>query len=161
MAIPRRSTIRALRRERPSTGTADAAAQARKAALISMELAMHEVETRLAEIDRLKEEIAAFSGEVETAMTALEMQEHQFLSMRAKLEDEYGNAVREVSVESVYNKLPEKDFFKVVKVQMGALKEHMSENEINRISKTTPGKYKGKKFTLERVSAKAGRGKKQ
>lgn len=129
--------------------------QAKKALLADMQKDMQEVEKLLTQLDQVEGKISTYRDRVEKAITELGLTEHIFGSMVAKNVDSYSNATTEVPVAAVYNKLPEKDFLTVVKVQMGSLRQLLSEAEIKRIAKVTPGKLTGKKFTLERVKSEA------
>lgn len=110
------------------------------------------------EIANQLELIEANKKEIEALMTAAKLEQHEFLGYVAEWVETKTNASTEVTVEAARKAIRnDKDFFSVLKVQMGPLGKVLSENEIKAISKVTPGQVTGKKFQVIVPKKKAGK----
>lgn len=113
-----------------------------------------------AEIRAKLETIEAAKSEVEDLMKAAKITSHEHLGLVAEWVETKTNSSTEVTVESARKAIRnDKDFFSVLKVQMGPLGKVLSENEIKAISKVTPGAVTGTKFQIVQPKKKAGKGK--
>lgn len=106
------------------------------------------------------EEIETAKSEIENLMTAAKMKTHEHLGYVAEFIETKTNEKKDVSVEAARKALKsDKDFYSVLKVQLGALGDVLSEREINAIATVTPGKVTGTKFQVVVPKKKAGKGK--
>jgi len=111
-----------------------------------------------AEIRKTLEAIETAKAEVEDLMKAAKLTTHEHLGLIAEWVETKTNSSTEVSVEAARKAIRnDKDFFSVLKVQMGPLGKVLSENEIKAIAKVTPGQVTGKKFQIMQPKKKAGK----
>lgn len=121
---------------------------------------LQQIGLEMRKVEKANEAIENLKAEVQEMMTALRIESAEFEEISAKFVEEWTQARREVDAHKLYNKLNERDFLSVVKVQMGALATVLSENEIDKLCTTTPKTRKGTKFVVERTKAAAGKKKK-
>lgn len=108
------------------------------------------------------EEIAGWEREVEALMKQAKMSTHEAFGLVAEFVEVKTNQTKEVTVEACRKALKnDKDFYACLKVQLTTLKTFLSENEIDRIAKITPGKVTGQKFQIIQPKTKVGKGVKE
>ena len=121
---------------------------------------LHEVSTEMRKIDKANERIEQIKEEVGPLLNTLGKESHEFEDMVAKIVKKMTQRSRVVDPMKLYNKLPEKDFFPCVKVQLEALKNILTDPEIDKIAKITEPQQVGTELKIERAKKAAGKSKK-
>lgn len=156
----RRINVREARAEAATPTTATRVARpARVTRTVSVtpavDTAMQAIALNMKKIEDLQQENLRLKSEVEALMLQGNLTTHDYKELRALFKDQYTSRQRFIDPQKLYNTLKEKDFFACIKVQMEPLSKVLSENEINKIAKTTEPVKKGTEFIIERTKQKA------